>query len=522
MTPPNFNAAIAPSGLIVDHHEIGADSLIVHARGASAAVRCPACASPSSSVHSRYTRSLADFPAHGSRLTIKLAARRFRCRAATCHRKIFTERFARDTIVAHARRTSRLDLLTHGIALALGGRPGERLTDRLCMPVSADTLLRILRRGAAPPPACVEVVGVDDFAWRKGQRYGTILCDLQTRQIVDLLPDREAGTVATWLAERPGIEIVCRDRGGSYREAVAKGAPQALQVADRWHLLENASAAFLDIVRRHMRQLRRAITSGDIDPDTLSKAEKLQWAGWQRRDEMNQKIRVLHGDGQGIKAIVKMTGVSRQTVRRILRGSRDDVFRSRESTLDRWTKHLETEWDSGCRNGAKLWWRLREAGFSGSSRVVSEWATRKRRATKIGAEHAGAVATTMPTSRVIARLLTTERDCKSAEALRIRVAVETASPTLVAARNLLDRFRAMIAAKKPDDLDPWVADAAGSELASFANGIVADGGAVRAAILETWSNGQTEGQVTKLKLVKRQMYGRGKLDLLRARLTHNV
>jgi len=237
---------------------------------------------------------------------------------------------------------------------------------------------------------------------------------------------------------------------------------------------------------------------------------------------MNQKVRALHGDGHSIKAIVKMTGVSRQTVRRILRGSRDDVFRSRESKLERWIEQLTAEWDSGCRNGAKLWRRLREAGFGGSSRVVSEWATRKRRATKIGAEHAGAVATTMPISRVIARLLTTERDCNSAEALRIKVAVETASPALVAARNLLDRFRAMIAAKKPGDLDPWVAEAAGSELASFASGIEADGAAVRAAIVQTWSNGQTEGQVTKLKLVKRQMYGRGKLDLLRARLTQNV
>ena len=319
MTSSSLRTAVAPSGLIVNRHEIGVDGLIVHAHGASAAVVCPACGSPSSSIHSRYMRSLADFPAHGRRLTIKLIARRFRCRVATCGRHIFTERFAHGSIVAHARRTSRLDLLTHGIALALGGRPGARLAERLSMPVSADTLLRILRRRATPPPACVKVVGIDDFAWRKGQRYGTILCDLQTRRIVDLLPDREAGTVATWLAERPGIEIVSRDRGGSTREAAVKGVPQALQVTDRWHLLENASAAFLDIIRRHMLQLRRAISSGDIDPDMLSKAEKVRWTGGQRREEVNQKIRALHHDRHCIKVIVKMTGVSRQTVRRILR-----------------------------------------------------------------------------------------------------------------------------------------------------------------------------------------------------------
>lgn len=226
-------------GLIVDHHEIGVDGITVHARGASETSPCPACGLPSSSVHSRYVRTLGDFPAHGRRLRIRLRARRFRCRDAACERRVFTERFSRDLIQPHARRTSRLDALTHAIALVLGGRPGERLTARLAMPVSADTLLRLLRRRAAPTPSTVRVVGIDDFAWLKGQRYGTIICDLERRRTVDLLPDREGATVAQWLADHPDVEIVCRDRGGGYREGADKGAPRALQIADRWHLLEN-------------------------------------------------------------------------------------------------------------------------------------------------------------------------------------------------------------------------------------------------------------------------------------------
>lgn len=385
------------------------------------------------------------------------------------------------------------------------------------MPVSADTLLRLLRRRVTPTPLDVRVVGIDDFAWLKGQRYGTIICDLERRRIIDLLPDREGGTVAAWLAAHPEVEIVCRGRGSGYREGATKGAPQALQVADRWHLLENVTTAFVEGVKRQMGDLRRAITSVEIDPKALSTAEKLQWAGWQRRDEVNGTVRTLHGQGRSIKRIVRTTGVSRQTVRRILAGTRDDVFRSRETTLDRWAERLNADWTGGCRNGAELWRRLRLAVYGGSQRVVTEWATRRRRATEAGADRPDAV-TAVPPARTIARLLTSERDCKSAEAPRVRVAIETASPRILAARNLLDRFRTMVAVKEVDDLTPWLRDAIDSELASFASGVRDDEGAVRAAIVEPWSNGQTEGQVTKLKLVKRQIYGRGNMDLLRARV----
>ena len=297
----------------------------------------------------------------------------------------------------------------------------------------------------------------------------------------------------------------------------AKRAPQALQISDRWHLLENATAAFVEGVKRHMGDLRRAIVGGDIDPAALSAAEKLQWDGWQRRDEVNETVRAMRGKGCSIKGIVRTTGVSRQTVRRILAGTRDDVFRSRETTLDRWAERLNADWSGGCRNGAELWRRLRDAGYGGSQRVVTEWATRRRRSNQ-GASCRPDAAVTVPPARTIARLLTSERDCKSAEALRVRVAIETASPRIVAARNLLDRFRTMMAAKKADDLTPWLQDAVDSGLASFACGVRDDEAAVRAAIVEPWSNSQAEGQVTKLKLVKRQMYGRGKIDLLRARM----
>ncbi len=153
---------------------------------------------------------------------------------SACERRIFTERFPQDLIQAHARRTSRLDVLTHAIALALGGRPGERLAGRLSMPVGADTLLRLLRRRAVPSPSDVRVVGIDDFAWLKGQRYGTIICDLERRCTIDLLPDRESGTVADWLAAHPGIEIVCCYRGSGYREGATMGASSLTESQSRF------------------------------------------------------------------------------------------------------------------------------------------------------------------------------------------------------------------------------------------------------------------------------------------------
>ena len=265
MTPSSFRLPMTPVGLIVDHHEVESEAVIVHAHGGGAFGRCPGCGSPSASVHSRYTRAPRDVPAFGRGLIIRLRTRRFRCILPSCSRKTFAEQFGSEIVAAHARRTHRLDRLVHGIGIALGGRPGERLAARLSMPVSADTLLRTMRRQAPSTPTSARIVGIDDFAWRRGHTYGTIVCDLERRRIIDLLPDREIGTVTAWLKDHPTIEIVCRDRGGGYREAATKGAPQALQIADRWHLLGNASVAFFDIVVRHMRHLRRAVTSGDVD-----------------------------------------------------------------------------------------------------------------------------------------------------------------------------------------------------------------------------------------------------------------
>ena len=358
------------------------------------------------------------------------------------------------------------------------------------------------------------IIGLDDWTWRKGQRYGILICDLERRRVVDLLPDREPATVEAWLRPRPGIEIVARDRNGGYAGAVARALPRAVQVANRWHLLENASTTFLAAVQRKMPAIRKAIGAKTLDPKLLTAAERLQYEGFQRRQQTNRLVRQMADDGTPIRRIVRLTGISRGLVRQIIRGEREDVFRIRESSLTPWLRQLEREWAGGCRNGAELWRRLRAAGSRGSLRVVGEWATRQRRA-----EQAASSGTEKsPPSRKICRLLTIGRDHLSkADAMRV-AKIEAALPALAKARRLTDRFKDIIRNAREDLLEGWLNEADESALGAVARGLRRDQDAVAAALREPWSNGQTERQINRLKTLKRHMYGRASIDLLRARL----
>lgn len=506
-------AALVPRGFIVEETSgIGSELLIV-VRSIARTSACPGCGAPSDRVHSRYRRTLADLPMAGRRVRLIVRVRRFYCGSVLCGRRIFAERFQGGVLAPWARRTSRLEHIVYHLALALGGRPAANFARRLMLPVSNDTLLRVVRRRRRPPVVPPHAIGIDDWAWRRNQRYGTLICDLERRRTIALLPDREPATAEAWLSAYPQIGVVARDRGGGYALAAAKALPAAIQVADRWHLMENASRAFLDAVQKSMRQIRSAIGAATINRDLLTAAERIQYEGYLRREDANAAILGLARDGLSIKEIVRRTGHSRGLVRRILRGQRSDVFRVRESSLELFLPWLDSRWAAGERNGSALWRQLRRQGFRGCLRVVSEWAARRRNADK-----ADGALRRAPGARTIARLLTLDRDRLSKSETVMVAAIESGVPSLVEAREIIATFQAMIRKRLLAALDPWIDRARTSIVASFASGVVKDKAAVSAAITSPWSNGQTEGQITKLKLVKRQMYGRGKIDLLEARV----
>ena len=481
-------------------------------------------------------------------MQVEVQVRWLRCGRPGCAQRIFAERLPACAEAAYAQRTARLGSLQHQIGLALGGKGGARLAERIGTPVSGATLLRLVRRGApATPSTAPRVLGVDDWAWRRGQRYGTVLVDLERHAVVDVLPDREADSFAAWLRAHLGVEVIARDRGAGYADGGRRGAPDAIHVADQWPLLENCSAAVLEAVKRNMPALRAAAQSADqltssapavaavivpptADPNVpppLTSAQRLQWEGWQRRVQVHGEVMRLHQQGVPVRHIARDLALSRNTVRRWMRGEQPELHRPRMHSLDPWRAVLERRWAEGCRNGARLWRELRDAGFKGGMRVVTEWASRQRLA-EPGRQHGPADVPAMRPparpaaypARRVARILAADL-ATIAEPDRAYVERLLAlSPALAKVRDFAQRFAALVRAHTADALTPWLADAEHSELRGFAAGLRQDEQAVRAALMLPWSSGQVEGQVTRLKLVKRQDYGRSKLDLLRARLIH--
>ncbi|EIZ78118.1 transposase [Novosphingobium sp. Rr 2-17] len=507
------------------------ERVVIKCRSRMTASRCPTCRRKSARLHSRYERRIADMPWQGRFVTLLMRVRRLRCSNRSCKRRIFVER-AEQVATSHARRSVRLGEIQRTIRLALGGEAGARLADRIGMPISADTMIRLVRKDRQIMKGSPRVLGVDDWAWRKGHRYGTVLLDLETNKVVDLLPDREGGTLAAWLKSHPGAEIIARDRGGSYAKGAREGAPLARQVADRWHMLRNCSDAVLSALEKRYKLVREVGQSLAHDmapirtqesttrPGMSTAAAQKRNRGRRRRQAMFDTVGALRKKGWTISAIAQETGRDRKTIRQWLLNRRpgqwERAFRHPASTFD---AYVRSRWADGCRNATQLYREVCELGYSGSVKGFRQWVKiRIRDGIEEPAPRSSLPRWKPPSTRQIVRLLGTADNMVHLTDTRFIDALRAASPAIAQAADLGRQFHDMLVERKADALDGWLALALESPIASFARGLVRDLDAVRAAIELPWSTGPVEGKINKLKLIKRSMYGRAGLDLLRARV----
>lgn len=541
-----------PSHLTLELLRADQSSITALMATTDASAACPLCGAISSRIHSRYVRNLADLPWNGTPVRLRLTVRRFFCEEASCRRRIFAEQLP--TIAGrYSRRTLRLSEAIELIGVVAGGEAGARLLVGLAMAMSPDTILRVVRAAALPERETPRVLGVDDFAFRRGKRYGTILIDLERRCRVGLLEDRTADTFAAWLAAHPGVEIISRDRGGAYAEGGRRGAPDAVQVADRFHVVKNLRETVERFLLRNHRVLRvpdkpaadtaaggETVDVADAEAPVVSpepvdatRAGREAAARRERRLARYEEVRRLRAEGLSLRAIAAQLGLARGTVHRFARA---ETFPERHprarypSTLDPYEVYVRQRWEEGCQNATQLWREVRARGFTGSSSTVrarvAAWRTTpaprgRPKRTTVTTPLRPPESTRSP--RTVSWLLVADTDDLEEEDRLYLNDLMQRCPEVARVQTLTHEFLALVRGRDQPALNAWLDRAEESgivDLAGFAGGIRRDRAAIDAMVTMDWSNGQTEGQVNRLKMIKRTMYGRANFDLLRQRALH--
>jgi transposase len=513
------------------------DRLTLSAQTTGRTARCPCCHRPSAAVHSRYQRRVADLPCAGRAVILVIHARRFFCRALDCPQQTFAERLTA-LVAPGARRSHALAVALTRIGMALGGKAGARLAGHLGMTTSDDALLRLVRATPLPMAAPPAILGVDDWAWKKGRRYGTILCDLERHRAVDLLPERSADSVAAWLRAFPSVAVIARDRSDLYADGATRGAPDARQVADRFHLLKNLGEA-LERFLQHKRSLLKQVIPVPSRPiPALPRGQP--WQGRQEADSLRrhapilaryERVVALHTKGAEIADIARAVGISRTTVYRYLRlggppeRKQPRPRRRHHKVLDPYKQYLLRRWDEGCHTASRLWREIRGMGYRSSYANVVRFLAPLRlpvgQRPSIYRERG--TSDPAPTPRQVAMLLLQRPERLTTDQQVLLARLCEADGTIAAAQMLTREFVTIARERRGERLDGWIADAIAADIPDvhrFALGLLPDKEAIRAGLSEEWSNGQTEGQINRLKTLKRQMYGRAGFDLLRQRFLH--
>lgn len=527
-----------PDGMLIEQLQISEKSLVITVVATSLTSCCPQCFEASSSVHCHYRRTPRDIPCMGRRVQLLLTVRKFSCRNPFCSRKVFAERLP-TFVEPWARTTIRFCQQITSIGLSTCGNGGVRLAARLGIQTSRQTILRRIMDLPDVLTGSVLFLGIDDFSFRRGYRFGTILVNLESRRVIDLLPDREAETSAQWMRHHPDITVVSRDRGSEYAKAASQGAPQATQCADRFHVVKNLTEATQRLLARCHAEILEASKTKEAGPNESMKhvisieewrppepahVEKARLARRSGRHARYQQVVALHEQGVKSQEIAKLVDLSDRTVRDWLkRGTFPEARkrRKRQSPFDAFAPYVLSRWQSGEKNGLVLWREIREQGYIGSERSVYRY-LKTLKLVEVKAE--------APLHRLKKFSANTAvwlfvRDPKMLDEVEQEdlTAFCLVSTELKKAYDLVQDFLNMLHRREGKRLDAWlekVAQSGLAELQSFAAGVEKDKDAVRAGLTWPINNGMVEGHVTKLKLIKRQGYGRADFPLLRKRLLH--
>jgi hypothetical protein len=462
---------------------------------------------------------------------VRLRLARLRCRESTCDQKIFAERLPGVTEPL-LRRTSRVVDLIRAVGHAAGGKPAERLLSRLGLPASDDTVLHHVKHRARTNTtrSPLRVVGVDDWSWTKGQSYGTLMVDLERRRVVDILPDRSSTSTAAWLRGYPEVKVVSRDRHGLYAEGARGGAPRAVQVADRFHLLQNLRERIEQQLGRLGRPLRQGASAAAEVADTKAGLHGV-------REDLFAQVRALYDAGKTATAIAQKLGLSRRRVDRWVRFERlppRNAIAKSTCSPAYFRDHLTRRWEEGCTLATRLLTEIKGIGYTGCythlARFLAPWRTDRNSSQSRVSPQSAPPATPLPRDptpgRPLSPLTAAALCIEPSPLLSVRqaatvVALKTSSREFAVMRHLAMRFRGILRSRNVDNLKKWLKDAYDCgvyAMQRFARMLQSDLDAVTCGLTLPWSNGQTEGQITRLKMPKRSMYGRAGVELLRARV----
>ena len=525
------------AGLDISHVEDLGDAVRITARTRTGSLACRDCGTVSARVHDRYRRRLADLACGGRPVHADLEVCRFRCDNPACETATFAEQVPGLT-GEYQRRTAGLRALLEKVALALAGRAGSRLAGALGAIVSRFTLIRLIRGLPDPQAGPVTVLGVDDVAKRKGHCYATVLMDMDTHRLIDMLPDREAQTFAAWLRDHPGTEVICRDRGGAYARAAREAAPVAVQVADRFHLWQDLAEAVEKTVLACLAVMAPPPGPDSREdpaapPDAPAPAQPDGFRDEHGRDrklvarhrERHAAVQALRAQGCTIRETAARLGLATSTVLKFAHAASIDELlvkaTRRPAILDPFKPFPGQRWNEGITSAAALHEEIRALGWKGDVQAVRRY-LRQFRTTDSRNRQAQLTAPTAPAPpkpRQVTRWIMTRPDHLPGDAAASLARLLDASPALAAAAAHVRSFAVMMTRRQGLlALEDWLAAVEASDqpaLRSFAHGIRTDQQAVTAGLALPYSSGALEGKNCKIKHLKRLMYGRANFDLLR-------